>query len=125
MSEEDKILKKMDKFYKKTPTNELKKINDEINKTISSEGVTFEDYLKSLQPCPSVTILKCDDWHVLYINGMKVREKHSLDISDLAEYINIKQISLELSDKEKDKFSDFPNREEDISNFLNKTYESI
>lgn len=114
MSEEDKILKLQDEFYKNTSPDELKKIVEEINKTVlKTEGVTFEGYLKSLQYYPSITIVSCDDWQVLYVNGQKERENHSLSIADLAEYIDIKRVNIDLTDEEKDKFT-FPDKEEDL-----------
>ncbi len=116
MSEEDKILALHDEFYKNTPPEELQKMVDEINKTVlKTEGITFEGYLRSLsQHIPTLTIVTCDDWQVLYVDGVKKRENHTLTIADLAEYIDIKRINIELSDEEKDSFK-FPDNEEDIS----------
>lgn len=113
-NEEEKVLNQMDEFYKNISVDQHQKIIDEINKSVvKTEGITFEDYLKSLQPSPSFTIVSCDDWQVLYVNGIKRRENHSLSTSDLAEYIDIKKINIELTDEEKDKFT-FPEHEEDL-----------
>lgn len=54
-------------------------------------GVQGFDHSATCPACtdyePRVTVVSIDDWQILYVNGKKRMEQHSLDLRDIAEAV--------------------------------------